>query len=337
MADKFPVENVTVPPRTERPGAGEAAGSLPEEQARVSDAAKQQAGATETTAALSDKPALTIDRAALLRAKKARIAKRIEEKANKGAERLAHGTQAGAGGQTDRLKLVIARLSQELAELKSSYYLSGAHKKIDLHDVPPFGDIAGQIQEEGRAGMGLDRMYTLWQAVASAPDGPSIEVGAYKGGSARLIAESIRHAGRSSRFYVCDTFQGHAHTDALLDTQHRDGTKFRDTSADEVRQYLSDYGNVQVVPGDIHVTATQLAQVPAWGFVHVDVDVHNTTDFCLRFFAPRLLPGAWLVVDDYGFTTCPGAKKAVDDFIAEQTDFRMLHLLTGQALILKSR
>ena len=320
MVDKFPVKDVTAPPRTERSGGGETAGGLPEEQAR--------AGGAETAAALSDEQALAIDKAARVRAKKARIATRIEEKATKAAARL---------GQTDRLKLTILRLSQEVAELKSSYYLNGAHKKIDLHDVPPFGDIAAQIQEEGRVGMGLDRMYTLWQAVASAPDGPSIEVGAYKGGSARLIAESIRHAGRSSRFYVCDTFQGHAHTDALLDTQHRDGTKFRDTSADEVRQYLSDYGNVQVVPGDIHVTATQLAQVPAWGFVHVDVDVHNTTDFCLRFFAPRLLPGAWLVVDDYGFTTCPGAKKAVDDFIAEQTDFRMLHLLTGQALILKSR
>jgi len=40
--------------------------------------------------------------------------------------------------------------------------------------------------------------------------------------------------------------------------------------------------------------------------------------------------------DDYGFTACPGAKKAVDAFVTEQPGFRMLYLLTGQALIFRA-
>jgi hypothetical protein len=39
------------------------------------------------------------------------------------------------------------------------------------------------------------------------------------------------------------------------------------------------------------------------------------------------------VLDDYGLVTCPSAKKAADDFIAESPDFRLLHLLTDQAII----
>ncbi len=86
--------------------------------------------------------------------------------------------------------------------------------------------------------------------------------------------------------------------------------------------------------GDIIETApVALAHEPSFALVHVDVDVYPPTEFCLRVFAPRLARGAWLVVDDYGFLTCPGAKKAVDDFIAASPDFGMLHLLTGQAVI----
>jgi len=67
--------------------------------------------------------------------------------------------------------------------------------------------------------------------------------------------------------------------------------------------------------------------------VHIDVDVYPPTEFCLRFFAPRLARGALLVVDDYGFLTCPGAKKAVDDFVAAHAEFGMWHLLSGQAVV----
>jgi predicted O-methyltransferase YrrM len=245
-----------------------------------------------------------------------------------------------AGDRYERLKDAYESLERRHADLQDGYYLSGSGKKIDIARLPGFADIAARVRADGRAGMHLDRLYTLWQALQHAPAGlPIVEVGAYLGGSARFIAETCRLRGQEPRFYVCDTFAGHARTDAAFDlATHRDGRKFVNTSPETVAEYLAPFPNVQLVVGDILDTAPRvLGGESSFGFVHVDVDVYPPTDFCLRFFAPRLAPGALLVVDDYGFTTCPGAKKAVDDFVAAQPEFSMLHLLTGQAIVFRGR
>jgi hypothetical protein len=65
------------------------------------------------------------------------------------------------------------------------------------------------------------------------------------------------------------------------------------------------------VEGDIRETASRFTDQHAFGMVHIDVDVHPITEFCLEFFAPRVVIGATIVVDDYGFKTCKGVKKAV--------------------------
>jgi O-methyltransferase len=227
----------------------------------------------------------------------------------------------------------VANLSDELAELRSSYYLSGVAKKLDLREIDAFSDLARQVMSEGRSGMNYDRLYILWQAVRAAPpELPIAEVGVYRGGSARFIGETLRRAGRSPRFYLCDTFTGHPRVDPEIDREAHAHQKFQDTSLEAVRSYLGDFDNIEIIVGDIVETAARLA-AESFGFAHIDVDVYPATDFCVRFFAPRLAAGAVMVIDDYGFVTCPGAKKAVDDFIAETPGFRLFHLLSGQALL----
>jgi hypothetical protein len=46
-----------------------------------------------------------------------------------------------------------------------------------------------------------------------------------------------------------------------------------------------------------------------------------------------MVPGGILVLDDYGTTTCAGVKRAVDEFRSSNPGFRVLHLLTGQAVV----
>lgn len=214
------------------------------------------------------------------------------------------------------------------------HYWYNARKKIDLRRLDGFGEIAVRVHDEGNTYLHLDRLYTLWQAVTTMPASQAvIEIGAYQGGSAKFVAEVLRHIGRPLPFYVCDTYEGHVVVDPELDPKHKVGVQFRSTSAERVATYLESYEFVHVIKGDIQTTAATLPHDREFGFVHIDVDVYPITKFCLEHFAPRVVTGAMIVVDDYGFRTCPGAKKAVDDFVAATPGYRLLHLLTGQAVL----
>jgi hypothetical protein len=226
------------------------------------------------------------------------------------------------------------RVTEQYEALRRSYYLSGVGQKVDVSQLPDFSTIAAAVIEDGKTGMDFDRLYTLWQAVMRAPQGyPAIEVGSYKGGSAKFIAGALRTAQSSPRLFVCDTFQGHARVDADIDGPNA-ARGFTATSAEAVSAYLSDYPFVELVVGDFVETSARLTS-SAYGLVHIDVDVHPATIFCLNYFSTRLAPGAWMVVDDYGVVTCPGAQKAVDDFVRDSPSFSKLHLLTGQAVVFR--
>lgn len=258
----------------------------------------------------------------------------------------------------------MARLRSQLAELDArrpellptgaqewadrarrfEYLWLNADKKIDLLATRPFGPAATRVLRDERTFLNADRLYTLWQAAAQMPAGAAAvaEIGVYKGGSSRLIAEALQAAGRVVPLYSCDTFRGHTIVDEALDGRHRVGKQFRSTTgrshAPGVRKYLARYDFVSVLEGDIRETSAAVADQRAFGMVHIDVDVHPITRFCLDFFAERVLVGATLVVDDYGFTTCKGVKVAVDDFVRERDgQFWAMHLLTGQAILVRLR
>ena len=72
----------------------------------------------------------------------------------------------------------------------------------------------------------------------------------------------------------------------------------------------------------------------SFSFVHIDVDLYQPTFDSIAFFYPRMIQGGLILCDDYGFTSCPGAKKAIDEFMADKPEC-VVQLPTGQALILK--
>jgi predicted O-methyltransferase YrrM len=197
--------------------------------------------------------------------------------------------------------------------------------------------LAAKVIADGRTYLNVDRLYTLWQMVQKMPGaaGAVAEVGVYKGGSARLIAEALRRGGREIPFFACDTFQGHAEVDETVDGRHRVGDQFRHVKFEKVRKYLAPFPFVRVVQGNIRDTAPGFASEHAFGFVHLDVDVYPITRFCLEFFVPRLVAGGVIVVDDYGSRTCQGVSKAVDEFAAAAANLASIHLLTGQAVLIR--
>ncbi|MEE2638397.1 MAG: TylF/MycF/NovP-related O-methyltransferase [Acidobacteriota bacterium] len=222
--------------------------------------------------------------------------------------------------------------------MRYDYYWYNANKKIDLRRVKGFGALAQTVIERGRTYLKHDRLYSLWQAVGQldSDELAIAEIGAYRGGSARFVAEALHRHGRANRFYVCDTFCGHVSVDDRVDGPHQVGRQFMKASYDKVVRYLRPFPNVRVLEGDFRETCRELDGEDGFALVHIDVDVYPITRCCLDYFADRLVLVGVMVVDDYGFLTCTGAKQAVDEFVSARTGFWRLHLLTAQAVLIKT-
>jgi len=163
---------------------------------------------------------------------------------------------------------------------------------------------------------------------ASKLDGMFAEIGVYRGGTAKLLANITDAAKRE--LHLFDTFAGMPETDAR--DLHVAGD-FADTSLADVQRFLKGHSSVQFHQGEFPATSGPVEDT-RFSLVHVDVDIASSVEACCRFFYPRLVPGGVMVFDDYGFTSCPGAKAATDAFFADKPE-PVLHLLTSQAIVLK--
>jgi predicted O-methyltransferase YrrM len=217
-----------------------------------------------------------------------------------------------------------------------SYY--NYAKKIDIVGDwnKNFRKFADEVIDSKTSYLLHDRFYTLWQSVGNVAKikAPIIEIGVWKGGSSRFLAEAQRYFGKTGKIYSCDTFVGHTQITPALDGEHQVGD-FATADFEDVKKLLSPYPEVEILRGDIQDTASKIGS-DAIAMMHLDVDVYGPTKFALEHFAPRIEPGGAIIVDDYGFTTCPGVKHAVDEFVAENAGFQKFHLLTGQAILVRA-
>jgi O-methyltransferase len=180
-----------------------------------------------------------------------------------------------------------------------------------------------------------DRCYVLYALASQALflRGDIWECGVYKGGTAILLAELIASTpGVSPKLHLFDTFQGMPETDPQRD-RHRPGD-FSDISLATVRERVGREDIARFHPGLIPDTFQGLEQEQI-AFAHVDVDIYQSVLDCCDFIVPRMVAGGFIVFDDYGFPSCPGARQAVDDFFRERRE-RPLTLSTGQAVVFMS-
>jgi O-methyltransferase len=207
-----------------------------------------------------------------------------------------------------------------------NYFGRAAYKLPDLRTIPGFGEAAQRAVASGTSSLYYDRLYTLWAAVEECGRrfGPlsMAEVGVWKGGTSRFLLDI---APSGSTLNAFDTFEGHDGRDIGHDGEHAAGS-FSDTSIERVRRLLPD---ARLHQGRFSDTCHAM-QGRRFHVVHLDVDIYEPMQHALRFFATRMHQGGIIVVDDYGFSTCPGVLKAVDEFDAPHFDV-FKNLLTGQA------
>lgn len=152
-------------------------------------------------------------------------------------------------------------------------------------------------------------MQTLQELVAkarSAPPGAFVEVGVYRGGSARLLHEVA--VAQRRELHLFDTFEGIPFS--AEDDKHRKG-EFGDVDLPFMRRALPHATfHVGLFPDTLPNDLTQIA------FAHVDCDQHDSVLACIGRLWPRLVPGAVMWFDDFELA---GARRAILSRFSEKS------------------
>jgi O-methyltransferase len=182
-------------------------------------------------------------------------------------------------------------------------------------------------------GMNSSRRWMLGQLtrlVAGVP-GDTAECGVFEGAGSWLICQSVAAHTAPRTHYVFDSFEG------LSAPSTEDGTAWAkgnlSCGIDIVKRNLSPFERVELHKGWIP-QAFEGVGAATFAFVHIDVDLYEPTRDSMQFFYERMSSGGIIICDDYGFTTCPGATKAVDEFLADKPE-KMVSLPTGGGFLIK--
>ena len=164
------------------------------------------------------------------------------------------------------------------------------------------------------------------EAVSKIP-GDVAEVGSFEGVSAKLLAATDCRR----TLHIFDTFEG------LPDPGKKDSTGFYSgqyrASEAEVKKYLQDF-TVRVYKGLFPSTAGPITD-KTFAFVHLDVDLYESTKACLEFFYPRMSSGGIILTHDYAARK-EGVYQAFQEFFADKLE-PVIELGGNQGMVVKLR
>lgn len=183
-------------------------------------------------------------------------------------------------------------------------------------------------------GMNTDRhwmVYQLMRLVENIP-GDTAECGVYKGASSYIICKlNQKNKSFQRTHYMFDSFEG------LSKPNQVDGTHWAEgdlTSMLEIsKENLAEFKNISFHKGWIPERFPDVEN-RGFCFVHIDVDLYQPTLDSIQFFYSRINDHGLVICDDYGFTTCPGATKAIDEFLQDKKE-KMISLSGGGGFFIK--
>ena len=174
------------------------------------------------------------------------------------------------------------------------------------------------------------RVYTCcWAAQhALSLQGDFVECGVNRGGISRAVIEYIYFGSLARRFFLLDTFCGDPDVAAVNKSDYVE-------CYDDVQPTFSPFKNVFLIKGRIPDTLRRV-NAEQVGYLSIDLNNAQPEIAALRYFWPKLVPGAVVVLDDYAYSREYAVqKKAIDD-LGRELGFWVLTLPTGQGLIIKS-
>lgn len=182
----------------------------------------------------------------------------------------------------------------------------------------------------------------LWCAAHAARlEGDFIECGVHTGILSGAVMTWLDFARQGARkFYLFDTWAG-IPAEQVSEEEKRMGVldmnrKYQDGDATHaaVVKKFSRWPNAVVVRGRVPETLASLPAAGKLAYVSMDLNVAAAEMAAAEILWPRMVPGAFLLLDDYGWAPHANQKKAWDQWAARNAAM-ILSLPTGQGLVIK--
>ena len=196
---------------------------------------------------------------------------------------------------------------------------------------------AGEYNWRWRVHIGLWAAYS-----ASLLEGDFVECGVNRGFLSSAIMDSLDWDTLGKTFFLLDTFSG-LDGRYVSDAEIRSGalqmnkelleSGFYVQGAESVQANFSQWKNVRIIPGSIPDTLNLVATGNV-AYLHIDMNSAPPEVAAFDFFWERLVPGAFVLLDDYAYCGREIQKSAMDAAAANKR-VKIASLPTGQGLLIK--
>ena len=174
----------------------------------------------------------------------------------------------------------------------------------------------------------------LQKVIQTKVPGDVVELGCYEGTSALFEARMLKEMAPQKELYLYDSFEGLPAKGS--EDASATGVLFKEGELRASRSRLTkNFVHAGLVVPFIYkawfsdlVPANLPDQIC---FAFLDGDFYDSIMDSLKLVWPKMAAGAVVIVDDYQNAALPGASRAVDEWLVQQTDGHLLHPATLQA------
>jgi O-methyltransferase len=167
-------------------------------------------------------------------------------------------------------------------------------------------------------------------------DGDFVECGVNTGIYSKAICEYLGFGDLDRRMFLFDTFQG-IPPEQMSDNERKARTAenrdfYEDCHGTAVKNFAA-YPNVTIVKGRVPDTLTDV-DIERVAYLSIDMNIAAPEVAALEYFWDRLVPGALVVLDDYGWSNYRPQYDAMNT-LAARLGVSILTMPTGQGLIVR--